>query len=54
MSADLGAARPLGWSEPGRTTLEIKTGGWRTRRPAYVEATAPCGAACPAGEPIAR
>ncbi len=54
MSADLGAARPLGWSEPGRTTLEIKTGGWRTRRPAYVEATAPCRAACPAGEPIAR
>lgn len=54
MRADLGPARPLGWSEPGRTTLEIKTGGWRTRRPAYVEATAPCRAACPAGEPIAR
>jgi NADPH-dependent glutamate synthase beta subunit-like oxidoreductase/Pyruvate/2-oxoacid:ferredoxin oxidoreductase delta subunit len=54
VSADLGSARPLGWSEPGRTTLEIKTGGWRTRRPAYVEATAPCRAACPAGEPIAR
>ncbi len=51
---DLGPARPLGWSEPGRTTLEIKTGAWRTRRPVYVEATAPCRAACPAGEPIAR
>jgi len=50
----LGAARPLGWSEPGRTTLEIKTGGWRTRRPVYVEATAPCRAACPAGLPIAH
>lgn len=44
----------LGWSEPGRTTLEIRTGGWRTRRPVYREATAPCRAACPAGEPIAR
>jgi NADPH-dependent glutamate synthase beta subunit-like oxidoreductase len=51
---DLGPARPLGWSEPGRATLEIKTGAWRTRRPVYVEATAPCRAACPAGEPIAR
>ncbi len=48
------APRPLGWSEPGRTTLEIKTGGWRTRRPVYVEATAPCRAACPAGESVAR
>ncbi len=54
MPADLGPGRPLGWSEPGRTTLEIKTGGWRTRRPVYVEATAPCRAGCPAGEPIAR
>ncbi len=54
MPGDLGAARPLGWSEPGRTTLEIKTGGWRTRRPVYVEAMAPCRAVCPAGEPIAR
>jgi NADPH-dependent glutamate synthase beta subunit-like oxidoreductase/Pyruvate/2-oxoacid:ferredoxin oxidoreductase delta subunit len=54
MIGDLGPARPLGWSEPGRTTLEIKTGAWRTRRPVYVEATAPCRAACPAGEPIAR
>jgi NADPH-dependent glutamate synthase beta subunit-like oxidoreductase/Pyruvate/2-oxoacid:ferredoxin oxidoreductase delta subunit len=54
MTDDLGPARPLGWSEPGRTTLEIKTGAWRTRRPVYVEATAPCRAACPAGEPIAR
>jgi NADPH-dependent glutamate synthase beta subunit-like oxidoreductase/Pyruvate/2-oxoacid:ferredoxin oxidoreductase delta subunit len=51
---DLGPARPLGWSEPGRTTLEIRTGAWRSRRPVYVEATAPCRAACPAGEPIAR
>jgi NADPH-dependent glutamate synthase beta subunit-like oxidoreductase len=48
------SAHPLNWSEPGRTTLEIKTGGWRTRRPVYIEATAPCRAACPAGEPVAH
>ncbi|MBI4242057.1 MAG: FAD-dependent oxidoreductase [Candidatus Rokubacteria bacterium] len=52
MSADLGKARPLVWSEPGRTTQEIKTGGWRTRRPRYVERPAPCHVACPAGEAI--
>ncbi|MFZ1057838.1 MAG: hypothetical protein WAP47_01460, partial [Candidatus Rokuibacteriota bacterium] len=51
MAPDLGAARPLVWSE--RSTLEIKTGGWRTSRPRYVEQTAPCRAACPAGEPVA-
>src|SRR5512132_3105611 len=54
MAPDLSPAAPRGWSEPGRTTLEIRTGGWRTRRPLYVEATAPCRPACPAGEPIAR
>jgi NADPH-dependent glutamate synthase beta subunit-like oxidoreductase len=54
MALDLGSARPQGWSQPGRTTREIATGGWRTRRPVYVEATAPCRPACPAGEPIAR
>jgi NADPH-dependent glutamate synthase beta subunit-like oxidoreductase len=48
------AARPLGWSEPGRTTRELTTGGWRTRRPVWVEAQAPCHAACPAGEAIPR
>lgn len=52
MSRDLGKARPLAWSEPGRTTWEIKTGGWRTRRPEYVQRPAPCQSACPAGEPI--
>lgn len=52
MSHDLGAARPLVWSEPGRTTGEIKTGGWRTRRPDYVERPAPCQVSCPASEPI--
>jgi NADPH-dependent glutamate synthase beta subunit-like oxidoreductase len=44
----------LPWSAPGRTTLEIRTGGWRTRRPLYREAGAPCAAACPAGEAIPR
>lgn len=52
MSGDLGNARPLVWSDPGRTTREIKTGGWRTRRPQYVERPAPCHLVCPAGEPI--
>ena len=28
------------------------TGSWRTERPVYVELTAPCGAACPAGEDV--
>ncbi len=51
MASDLGSARPLVWSE--RSTLEIKTGGWRWSRPQYVEQTAPCRAACPAGEPVA-
>ncbi len=51
MASELGPARPLVWSE--RTTLEIRTGGWRTSRPQYVEQTAPCRAACPAGEPVA-
>jgi NADPH-dependent glutamate synthase beta subunit-like oxidoreductase len=54
MLPDLDPARPRAWSEPGRTTREIVTGGWRTRRPVYVEATAPCRAACPAGEPVAH
>lgn len=52
MSRDLGMAWPRVWSEPDRTTHEIKTGGWRTRRPQYVERPAPCHLACPAGEPI--
>ncbi|MBI1737319.1 MAG: hypothetical protein HYR51_19275, partial [Candidatus Rokubacteria bacterium] len=54
MITGIDAARPSAWSEPGRTTVEIETGGWRTRRPRYIEATPPCAAACPAGEPIAR
>ena len=32
------------------TSLANKTGSWRTERPEYVRNTAPCGAACPAGE----
>ncbi len=52
MPLDLGAARPRAWSEPGRTTLELSTGAWRSRRPRYVEAAAPCHGACPAGEAI--
>ncbi|UCF91139.1 MAG: FAD-dependent oxidoreductase [Desulfobacterales bacterium] len=38
-----------------RTSTEVnKTGSWRYLRPTYTEKTAPCGAACPAGEDIAR
>jgi NADPH-dependent glutamate synthase beta subunit-like oxidoreductase len=54
VTANHPSAAPRGWSDPSRTTLEISTGAWRTRRPVYVEATAPCRPACPAGEPIAR
>lgn len=54
MARDLDLARPQAWSEPGRTTLEIRTGAWRAHRPRYVEAAAPCRQACPAGAPIAQ
>ena len=37
-----------------RTTEGNKTGSWRFLRPRYDEKTAPCGAACPAGEDIGR
>ncbi len=37
-----------------RTTEGNKTGSWRFLRPRYDEKTAPCAAACPAGEDIAR
>ncbi len=36
------------------TTEGNKTGSWRFLRPRYDEKTAPCGAACPAGEDIGR
>ncbi len=36
------------------TTESNKTGSWRFLQPRYVEKTAPCSAACPAGEDIAR
>ncbi len=36
------------------TTRSNKTGSWRFLRPRYDEKTAPCSAACPAGEDIAR
>ncbi|MBN2255411.1 MAG: FAD-dependent oxidoreductase [Deltaproteobacteria bacterium] len=35
------------------STLSNKTGSWRFLRPRYDEKTAPCSAACPAGEDIA-
>lgn len=36
------------------TTESNKTGSWRFLRPQYEEKTAPCSAACPTGEDIAR
>ena len=36
------------------TTEGNKTGSWRFLRPRYEEKTAPCSAACPSGEDIAR
>ncbi|ROR03012.1 FAD-dependent oxidoreductase [Desulfosoma caldarium] len=36
------------------TTESNKTGSWRFLQPRYDEKTAPCSAACPAGEDIAR
>jgi NADPH-dependent glutamate synthase beta subunit-like oxidoreductase len=36
------------------TTESNKTGSWRFLRPHYDEKTAPCSAACPSGEDIAR
>ncbi|MGC8490718.1 MAG: FAD-dependent oxidoreductase [Syntrophobacteraceae bacterium] len=37
-----------------RSTETNKTGSWRFLRPRYEEKTAPCSAACPAGEDIGR
>jgi len=41
-------------SRSNMTTEVNKTGSWRYVRPKYDEKTAPCSAACPAGEDIAR
>jgi len=41
-------------SQSSITTEVNKTGSWRFVRPKYDEKTAPCSAACPAGEDIAR
>ena len=38
-----------GFALPG-TTLAYKTGSWRTQRPEHHHSSAPCHAACPAGE----
>ncbi|MCK5195667.1 MAG: hypothetical protein KAQ71_17775, partial [Desulfobulbaceae bacterium] len=41
-------------SRSSMTTEVNKTGSWRFVRPKYDEKTAPCSAACPAGEDIGR
>lgn len=45
---------PLRISCSSTTTEVNKTGSWRFVQPRYEEKTAPCSAACPAGEDIAR
>jgi len=45
---------PLYISRSRVSTAVNITGTWRFMRPGYEEKTAPCGAACPAGEDIAR
>ncbi len=45
---------PLFISRSNISTEINKTGSWRFVRPKYREKTAPCSAACPAGEDIAR
>jgi len=42
--------RPFAITLTVGSSLGNKTGSWRTERPVYVRNTAPCGAACPAGE----
>ena len=46
--------RPLFIPQSYLTTESNKTGSWRFLRPRYDEKTAPCSAACPAGEDIGR
>jgi NADPH-dependent glutamate synthase beta subunit-like oxidoreductase/ferredoxin len=45
---------PLFIARSNISTMVNKTGSWRFLRPRYDEKTAPCSAACPAGEDIAR
>jgi NADPH-dependent glutamate synthase beta subunit-like oxidoreductase len=45
---------PLFMPRSYMSTEVNKTGSWRFLRPCYDEKTAPCSAACPAGEDIAR
>ncbi len=45
---------PLLLSRSSMSSEVNKTGSWRFLRPRYDEKTAPCSAACPAGEDIAR
>ena len=45
---------PLFLPHSSASTTLNKTGSWRYVQPLYDEKTSPCGAACPAGEDIAR
>jgi len=56
MTSSVQAFQPCSLFIPRSTTdtLDNKTGSWRFLRPRYEEKTAPCSAACPAGEDIGR
>jgi hypothetical protein len=41
-------------SKSTKTSRVNKTGSWRFARPRYLEKSAPCSAACPAGVDIPR
>lgn len=54
LTADLEDGLPLFISRSNTTTLANQTGAWRFMRPRFDPKTAPCSAACPAGEDIGR
>jgi NADPH-dependent glutamate synthase beta subunit-like oxidoreductase/NAD-dependent dihydropyrimidine dehydrogenase PreA subunit len=54
METELSLKKNLYMPRTSVTTESNKTGSWRFLRPRYEEKTAPCSAACPVGEDIAR
>ena len=56
MTAETNHSKPVSLFIPQSylSTEGNRTGSWRFLRPRYDEKTAPCGAACPAGEDIGR
>lgn len=46
--------KPFAIIQDARTSLQNKTGSWRTVRPVYVDKLPPCNLTCPAGENIQK